>query len=192
MSRNLCGFAVEDGPILVTGASGFVGRTLMEMFDLGTEDFAADASTEFTAPGGVKKIHWELPGPPPDSLGEVRYVVHLAGLSSVAHSHRGQETVISVNGRGTASVAHWVKLRCPGARILLASSAEVYRPPGSPLRRVRPRNPGAPTGRASFWPRSSWGTPLTISLSAAPFPISARGSRAISCCPPSAEGSSRR
>lgn len=150
MSRNLCGFPVEDGPILVTGASGFVGRTLMEMFDLGTEDFAADASTEFTAPDGVKKIPWKLPGPPPDSLGEVRHVVHLAGLSSVAHSHRGEETVISVNCRGTVSVALWVKKRCPGARILLASSAEVYMPSREPLAETSPTGPRSPYGKSKL------------------------------------------
>jgi GDP-4-dehydro-6-deoxy-D-mannose reductase len=135
---------VGEGPVLVTGAGGFVGRTLMERFNLGAGDYATDFSSDFSAPEGVAKIAWELPGPPPSSLGEVRHVVHLAGLSSVAHSLEGEERVVDVNGRGTGSVAEWVREKSPGARLLLAGSSEVYKPSVSRLTedsRLEPRSP---------------------------------------------------
>ncbi len=150
MARDLCGFEAEDGPILVTGAGGFVGRALMEKFHLGEGDFAADFSREFTSPPGVTRVAWELPGPPPSTLGPVRYVVHLAGLSSVAHSHAQVEKVMAVNAGGTGSVAQWVREVCPGARILLVSSSEVYEPSLTRLTEDSPPGPGNPYGRSKL------------------------------------------
>jgi len=146
----VCGFPLDDGPILVTGAAGFAGRALMEMFELGDGDFASDAFGDFSAPPGVEKIVWILPGPPPPGLGEVRYIVHLAGLSSVAHSIAGSDMVMAVNGTGTGSVLQWMKRRCPGARLLLASSAEVYSPSEARLGEDSPLAPRSPYGRSKL------------------------------------------
>ena len=150
MKRDLCGYRAEDGPILVTGAGGFVGRALMEKFRLGAGDYAADSTSEFTSPPGVTKVAWELPGPPPSSLGSVRYVIHLAGLSSVAHSHTQVEKVMAVNAGGAGSVADWVCKACPGARILFVSSAEVYKPSLTKLAEDSTLEPGSPYGRSKL------------------------------------------
>lgn len=128
MSREVCGFMLEDGPILLTGAGGFVGKRLMELFNLGKGDFAADVSTMFTAPDGVTKINWQLPGEPSSALGAVRYVIHLGGLSSVAQSNGNADLFSKVNTDGTASVIDWIKNYSPDALLLFISSAEVYKP----------------------------------------------------------------
>ncbi len=128
MSRDVCGFVLDDGPILVTGAGGFVGKRLMELFALGEGDYAADISTMFSVPDGVTKINWQLPGKPSSALGEVRYVIHLGGLSSVAHSQGNAELFKKVNTDGTASVINWIKKYSPEALLLFISSAEVYKP----------------------------------------------------------------
>lgn len=128
MTRDLCGFRVEDGPVLVTGAGGFVGGALMKAFNLGPGDWATDVGCGFEAPPGVKKVAWELPGPAPDALEPVKYVVHLAGMSSVARTRDMEEKVMEVNAGGTGVVAEWVRKKCPDARLLLVSSSEVYRP----------------------------------------------------------------
>ncbi len=146
MSRKVGDFTLESGSILVTGAGGFVGQRLMELFDLGPGDIAADFSDDFTAPAGVRKIVWKLPGPPPASLGQVKYVIHLAGLSSVAHSRSMADKVLSVNTKGTLSIVDWIKQRSPDAILLLASSAEVYRVSSKKLDEMSFIEPQSPYG----------------------------------------------
>jgi GDP-4-dehydro-6-deoxy-D-mannose reductase len=122
----------------------------MELFQLGEGDIAADSTDNFTAPEGVRKIAWKLPGPPPSSLGRVKYVIHLAGISSVAHSLAGEETVMNVNTEGTGSVVRWVKQRSPEAVFLFASSAEVYKPSLSCLSEDSPPGPVSPYGESKL------------------------------------------
>jgi GDP-4-dehydro-6-deoxy-D-mannose reductase len=150
LSRKAAGFTLKDGPILVTGAGGFVGRRLMDMFQLGDGDIAADSTEDFYAPPGVKRIQWELPGPPSSFPGEVQYVVHLAGLSSVAHSMSDADKVMKVNAGGTHSVAQWVREYSPGAVFLLASSAEVYHPSEEILTENSLIKPGNPYGKSKL------------------------------------------
>lgn len=150
MSRQVGDFTLDDGPVLVTGASGFVGQRLMKLFQLGRGDIAADSTVDFSAPAGVKKIAWGLPGPPPASLGQVRYVVHLAGLSSVAHSRSSDEKVMSVNAEGTRSVVRWIEERTPDALLLFASSAEVYKASAGKLVEMSPLGPKSPYGESKL------------------------------------------
>jgi len=168
LSREAGGFILDDGPILVTGAGGFAGRRLMDMLHLREGDIAADCTTDFYAPAGVRRIKWNLPGPPPSSVGEVRYVIHLAGLSSVAHSLSDAEKVMNINAGGTHSVAQWVKEHSPGAMFLLASSAEVYRPSADKLFENSQVEPGNPYGESKLQAEkllASTGIQYTISRS---------------------------
>ena len=144
MSKIVGDFTLADGPVLITGAGGFVGQRLMELFQFGPGDIAADYTTDFSAPAGVRKIGWSLPGQPPVSLGQVRYVVHLAGLSSVAHSRSCVEKVMSVNAEGTRSILRWMRERTPDALLLFISSAEVYRPSTGRLGEMSPLGPKNP------------------------------------------------
>lgn len=150
MSRRVCGYTLDDGPFLITGAGGFVGQRLMELFHLGEGDIAVDSTISFRAPAGVRKLAWELPNLPPASLGEVRYAVHLAGLSSVAHSQASADRVMRVNAEGTRSITRWMNERSPFTRLLFASSAEVYRPSASRLCETSAVDPRSPYGESKL------------------------------------------
>ena len=117
----------EPGPVLVTGAAGFMGYHLMKELGMGDGDIAVDIHTDFEAPEGVSKISWSLPSPPPEELGEVRYIIHLAAMSSVSKSLKEVHKVYEINLMGTISVLEYMVSRCPAARMILASSSEVYK-----------------------------------------------------------------
>lgn len=134
------------GPILVTGAGGFAGPYLMRELGMGPGDFAADVRDSFEAPPGVRKLAWELPSPPPEGLGPVGAVVHLAAVSSVARSLDGMRRAYEVNLMGTLSLLEWTAEHSPGARFLLVSSSEVYRPSEGLLKESSPLGPVNPYG----------------------------------------------
>ncbi|OPL18755.1 MAG: hypothetical protein AVO35_13225, partial [Candidatus Aegiribacteria sp. MLS_C] len=134
------------GPLLVTGAGGFVGPYLMRELGMGPGDYAADLNDSFEAPPGVRKLAWELPSPPPDGLGPVEAVVHLAAVSSVALSLDGMRRAYEVNLMGTLSLLEWTAEHSPGARFLLVSSSEVYRPSEGLLEESSPLGPVNPYG----------------------------------------------
>ncbi len=146
MARTLAGgMVLDDGPVLVTGAAGFAGRHLMYQLEMGAGDFATDLGDSFEAPPGVARLTWRLPGGPvPDALrGGARYIVHLAGVSSVAHSGMDAAGIYTVNTAGTAALLEWAASSSPGARILFVSSSEVYGSSSGPLTEsspVAPRN----------------------------------------------------
>ncbi|MEN8208596.1 MAG: GDP-mannose 4,6-dehydratase [Candidatus Fermentibacteria bacterium] len=118
---------LEPGPILITGAAGFAGYHLMKELGMGKGDIAADINTDFEAPEGVSKISWTLPSPPPAELGSVRYIVHLAAMSSVSESLKEVHKAYDINLMGTISVLEYMASKCPDAKMLFASSSEVYR-----------------------------------------------------------------
>jgi GDP-4-dehydro-6-deoxy-D-mannose reductase len=133
MRETPCGVGIPDGPVLLTGAAGFVGAHLMRGLGLREGDAAADVTDAFSVPPGVTRVAWRLPEPAPESLGGFRSVVHLAALSSVEGSHRNLRDVYGVNLMGAIEVFCFVESRCPGARVLLVSSSEVYMPSQQPL-----------------------------------------------------------
>jgi GDP-4-dehydro-6-deoxy-D-mannose reductase len=100
-------------PILVTGASGFVGTHLLEL--LGGEGTATEA--DVTDPGAVSAAVDEA---------KPRAVVHLAALSWVAESWREPARVWEVNAVGSVNLLEAVRRSAPQARVLAVSTGEVY------------------------------------------------------------------
>ena len=117
-----------DGPILVTGAQGFVGTHLLA--ELG--DRARPLDVDVTDAAGLAD---EIRRAGPSA------VVHLAALSSVGDSWRDVSETWRVNTLGTVNILE----AAAGARVLVASTADVYgaadelpTPETAPLRPLSP------------------------------------------------------
>jgi GDP-4-dehydro-6-deoxy-D-mannose reductase len=99
--------------ILITGAGGFVGGHLLA--ELGSDAVAASADV---LDGDALAAE----------LRELRpaAVIHLAALSSVSASWEGVAEVWRTNALGTVQVLEAVRAEAPEARVIVASSGEVY------------------------------------------------------------------
>jgi GDP-4-dehydro-6-deoxy-D-mannose reductase len=128
------------GPILVTGAQGFVGGHLLP--ELGarglpldvdvTDAMALARAVRATAPQGV---------------------IHLAGKSSVADSWGEVAEVWRVNVLGTVNMLEAVRTQAPEARVLVVSTGQVYgladEIPTSEESRIAPLSPYAASKAAA-------------------------------------------
>jgi GDP-4-dehydro-6-deoxy-D-mannose reductase len=131
--------------ILVTGASGFVGRWLIpELEAAGHDTTGAPPSSrlDITDPSAVAKL---LNATSPDA------VAHLAGLSYGPDARREPDRAFAVNEGGTrALMAAAAARRTP---VLVVSSAEVYGNPAPadlPLRESAPVGAEQPYGRSKL------------------------------------------
>lgn len=124
--------------ILITGATGFVGRHLL--CALGEE---ARAGTE---PGGLEVFGTSYPQPPQPSDRDIVFldlraeselfklvrdahpdwVFHLAAVSNVRSSWQMRRETLETNVLGTQNLLEAVRLTAPGARVLFISSSDVY------------------------------------------------------------------
>jgi GDP-4-dehydro-6-deoxy-D-mannose reductase len=121
-----------SGPILVTGAQGFVGTHLLGQ--LGSE--ARPLEVDVT---DAKAVAREFAAAPP------RSVVHLAALSSVVSSWEDAGETWRVNVVGTVNVLEAARAQATECRILVASTGDVYgladelpTPETAPFRPVSP------------------------------------------------------
>ena len=155
--------------VLVTGASGFVGRHLLDALRAsghepiaagGPHDLPPALAMELLDPQAVARV---VAGAAPDAI------VHLAGQAFVPQSVADPLGTLAVNATGTAHVLEAARgyrdrTHAP-LRVLVVSSAEVYgiqRPERMPLDEtavVRPSNPYAASklaaeGCALAWQRS--------------------------------------
>jgi GDP-4-dehydro-6-deoxy-D-mannose reductase len=104
---------VLSGPILITGADGFVGRHLFAL--LGSE--AVALAGDVTEPRVVlRQVRATRPAA----------VVHLAARSSVAESWARPTEIWRVNVLGTVNVLAAVAAAQRDARVLVVSTGEVY------------------------------------------------------------------
>jgi GDP-4-dehydro-6-deoxy-D-mannose reductase len=100
-------------PVLVTGAAGFVGGHLRTELGERFLPFAGDVLDRDALREAVRDSR-------PDA------VVHLAAESSVAASWESGVGTFRVNVEGTVNVLEAVGAEAPAARVLFASTAEVY------------------------------------------------------------------
>jgi GDP-4-dehydro-6-deoxy-D-mannose reductase len=128
--------------VLVTGARGFVGRYVAaEIERRGGEVVAIDRADADVCDGPA--IAALVAGTRPDA------VVHLAAQPRVAASFADPAGTFRTNVLGTVAVLEAVRAHAPRARLVVASSAEVYGAPRAvdlPLAEAAPLAPVNPYG----------------------------------------------
>ena len=128
--------------VLITGASGFVGRRLLpSLRNEGLDVIGADREVDVTDPDGLGGA---LDRHRPDA------VVHLAAMSSVARSWQAPDECYRLNFLGTRNLLRQVETRLPTARLLLIGSADQYAatsPRSRPMDESTPLQPRSPYAR---------------------------------------------
>ena len=117
----------RGGPagVLITGASGFVGRATLAEFESAGHRVTGTSTT-----GGGSLVAMELEEP--DRIGEVlgavvpEVVVHLAGFQSVRGAWEDPAGAFRINTGGTAALLRAIERSCPATHLILVSSAAVY------------------------------------------------------------------
>lgn len=140
------------GPILITGASGFVGRHLGDALQTAMPD------REVVAYGGpAKDAYRRLDVTDRDACFDAvrsarpAMIIHLAGQADVAAATADPEQAMRVNAGGTACLAEAALAHAPGVLFLAVSSSEVY---GDSLAGGQPTPETAPLRPASAYARS--------------------------------------
>ena len=141
------------GEVLVTGAAGFAGSHLVDRL----------------VDGGADVVAWHRPGhPPPRDVRQTRWdavdlldadgvdaaiarlrpsaVYHCAGAAHVGRSWDSTEPTFAANVRGTHHLLRALERAGGAARVLIPSSALVYRGAGEPLTEAHPLVPNSPYG----------------------------------------------
>lgn len=129
--------------VMVTGASGFVGRRLLpRLARAGHDAVGIDREVEIQ---DARALAARIAAIRPEA------VIHLAALSSVAHSLRTPDACYRVNFLGTRALLTSVAAEAPGARILLVGSADAYSatsPRAEALTEATPLRPRSPYARS--------------------------------------------
>jgi GDP-4-dehydro-6-deoxy-D-mannose reductase len=146
---------MADGPTLVTGANGFVGRHL---------------TSHLRATGDTNIVGWSRQQPSDTSGASWREVdvldrdavyraitvdrpsriVHLAGAPHVGDSWRNALPTLQVNVLGTRHLLDAVQEACPSARVLVVTSGMIYQPGAEALDEAAPLVPTNPYGMSKL------------------------------------------
>jgi GDP-4-dehydro-6-deoxy-D-mannose reductase len=126
--------ATKKTRVIITGATGFVGRHLMGELEAGGDvEIHGTSYPEPPGPGAVKGaniVHLDIRDR--SALDDyVREVVpgrifHLAAVSNVGASWERREETFDTNLAGTFNLFESVRRHAPGCRVLYVSSSDVY------------------------------------------------------------------
>ena len=101
------------GKVMVTGGQGFVGTHLERLLGVEADAPELDVLDRPTLEAAIASA-------------QPRAVVHLAAQSSVAASWQDPADAWAVNVLGTVNILEAVRTGAPAARVLVASTGEVY------------------------------------------------------------------
>jgi GDP-4-dehydro-6-deoxy-D-mannose reductase len=133
--------------VLITGASGFVGGWLAQLCaEAGDEVIGVSRSGETPAGTGVA-LDLNDAAALERTLGDVapEAIYHLAALSHVGRSWEAPGTTMAANVGGAVTLLEAIRAQAPDARVLWASTCEVYGPPAAlPVDEDAPLHPANP------------------------------------------------
>lgn len=144
--------------VFVTGASGFVGRFLLQALRdrgctcYGTTYPDAPESVKPLCEDGVCRldirsqadIRSALKASSPD------WIFHLAAVSNVGYSWEHRRETLETNILGTFQVLEGIKRMAPGARVLFVSSSDVYGVSGELGRALQEDDPVDPVNPYAY------------------------------------------
>jgi GDP-4-dehydro-6-deoxy-D-mannose reductase len=137
--------------VLVTGATGFVGRHLLrELAGRGISAAGTGYSEEGAGDRQLSSVDLRDAGAARELVGQARpdAVIHLAAQSSAGASFAAPRETFEVNVLGTLNLMSAVRDEVPGARVLVITSADLYGPssPETPHRESAAFRPVSPYG----------------------------------------------
>ena len=141
------------GPILVTGAAGFVGGHMLELLARDHVELVAWHRPGAAPPIDLPASTWE----PVDLLDRTAVheaiarvrpaaVYHCAGAAHVGRSWETVESTFAINVRGTHHVIESLRETGAEARVLIPSSSMVYAPSSERIREDHSTVPDSPYG----------------------------------------------
>lgn len=148
--------------VLVTGATGFVGRYLLDALRAGGHEPIAFGGPHDAPPASPLDLLDAAAVARAVDMAEPEAIVNLAGQAFVPQSVADPLGTLAVNAGGTANVLEAARACGRRVRVLLISSAEVYgiqRPERMPLDEnavARPANPYAASKAASETYAQAW------------------------------------
>jgi GDP-4-dehydro-6-deoxy-D-mannose reductase len=120
--------------VLVTGASGFVGRHLGRLLAAEGLDLHGTCYPDKPCPADRQLVHLDLrSAEATDGLLErvkPDWVIHLAAVSNVRRSWENRKETLETNVVATGNLFEAVRKFAPRARVLFISSSDVYGLPG--------------------------------------------------------------
>lgn len=141
------------GPILITGAAGFAGRHLLGLLAAEGSELAAWHRPGGTPSGPTSSATWTAVdlldrGAVVDAVAALRpaVVYHCAGAAHAGRAWDQTESTFAANVRGTHHLLEAMALAGVHARVLIPSSAMIYRPANEALAEDHALVPAGPYG----------------------------------------------
>ncbi len=139
--------------VLVTGGAGFVGVPLVRRLLANGADVMVIDDFSTASPGRLDHLSPHLRIEPIDitdakavddavAAWRPTHCVHLAAIHFIPRCRAEPSATVATNILGTQHVIDALRSNAPGCRVLLASSADVYRPGMRPHREDAPTGPG--------------------------------------------------